>query len=75
MKRVCCSRWLRKRIRPSFSKRTLMRQACSLGWVCPAVLAGVAALAAGWRFKFVLVVRASFNQGFSLPRVPVRGGK
>jgi phenylacetyl-CoA:acceptor oxidoreductase 26-kDa subunit len=40
-----------------------------------AVLAGVAALAAGWRFKFVLVVRASFNQGFSLPRVPVRGAK
>jgi phenylacetyl-CoA:acceptor oxidoreductase subunit 2 len=40
-----------------------------------AVLAGIAALAAGWRFKFVLVVRASFNQGFALPRVPVRGGK
>jgi phenylacetyl-CoA:acceptor oxidoreductase subunit 2 len=39
------------------------------------VLAGLAALAAGWRFKFVLVVRASFNQGFALPRVPVRGGK
>ena len=38
-----------------------------------AVLAGVAALAAGWRFKFVLVVRASFNQGFALPRIPVRG--
>jgi phenylacetyl-CoA:acceptor oxidoreductase subunit 2 len=40
-----------------------------------AVLAGVAALATGWRFKFVLVARASFNQGFTLPRVPVRGGK
>lgn len=40
-----------------------------------ALLAGVAALATGWRFKFVLVVRASFNQGFALPRVPVRGGK
>ena len=40
-----------------------------------AALAGVAALAAGWRFKFVLVMRASFNQGFALPRVPVRGGK
>jgi phenylacetyl-CoA:acceptor oxidoreductase subunit 2 len=38
-------------------------------------LAGFAALAAGWRFKFVLVVRASFNQGFALPQVPVRGGK
>jgi phenylacetyl-CoA:acceptor oxidoreductase 26-kDa subunit len=40
-----------------------------------AVLAGAAALATGWRFKFVLVARASFNQGFALPRVPVRGGK
>jgi len=38
-----------------------------------APLAGLLALGAGWRFKFVLVVRASFNQGFSLPRVPVRG--
>ena len=40
-----------------------------------AMLAGLAALATGWRFKFVLLMRASFNQGFSLPRVPVRGGK
>jgi len=40
-----------------------------------AALAGASALAAGWYFKFVLVVRASFNQGFALPRVPVRGGK
>jgi phenylacetyl-CoA:acceptor oxidoreductase subunit 2 len=40
-----------------------------------ATLAGIAALASGWRFKFVLVMRASFNQGFTLPRVPVRGGK
>jgi phenylacetyl-CoA:acceptor oxidoreductase subunit 2 len=40
-----------------------------------AVLAGIAALAAGWRFKFVLVTRAAYNQGFALPRVPVRGRK
>jgi len=40
-----------------------------------APLAGIFALAAGWRFKFVLVVRASFNQGFALPRLPVRGRK
>lgn len=38
------------------------------------VLAGLAALAAGWRFKFVLVRRAAYNQGFSLPQLPVRGG-
>lgn len=37
------------------------------------VLAGIAAIVAGWRFKFVLVARASFNQGFALPHLPVRG--
>lgn len=35
--------------------------------------AGLAALAAGWQFKYVLVTRAAFNQGFALPHLPVRG--
>lgn len=35
--------------------------------------AGFLALAAGWWLKLALVTRASFNQGFSLPRLPVRG--
>lgn len=38
-----------------------------------AVFAALAAVLAGWRFKFVLVTRAAFNQGFALPRLPVRG--
>ncbi len=38
-----------------------------------AALAGLAALGAGWLVKFTLVTRASFNQGFSLPVLPVRG--
>jgi phenylacetyl-CoA:acceptor oxidoreductase subunit 2 len=38
-----------------------------------AALAGLAALAAGWQFKYVLVTRAAFNQGFALPHLPVRG--
>ena len=38
-----------------------------------APLAGLVAIAAGWRFKYVLVTRAAFNQGFSLSNVPVRG--
>jgi len=37
------------------------------------LLAGVAALAAGWQFKFVLITRAAYNQGFALPHLPVRG--
>jgi len=35
--------------------------------------AGALALAGGWHLKFVLVARAGFNQGFALPRPPVRG--
>ncbi len=35
--------------------------------------AGLVALAAGWALKFTLVTRASFNQGFSIPHLPVRG--
>ena len=38
-----------------------------------AVLAGVAAILAGWWLKFVLVTRAALNQGFALPQLPVRG--
>ena len=44
------------------------------GWVGPLqLLAGVLALAGGAWFKFVLVTRAAFNQGFVLPHLPVRG--
>lgn len=37
-------------------------------------IAGVIAVAGGWLFKFTLVARAAYNQGYALPRVPVRGG-
>lgn len=36
-------------------------------------LLGLVAAGCGWLFKYTLIVRASFNQGFALPRVPVRG--
>ena len=36
-------------------------------------VAGLAALATGWQFKFVLITRAAYNQGFALPHLPVRG--
>ena len=38
-----------------------------------APLAGVVAIATGWWLKFALVTRASINQGFALPHLPVRG--
>lgn len=40
-----------------------------------AMLAGIAALASGWWLKFSLVTRAAPAQGFTLPRVPVRGAR
>ena len=35
--------------------------------------AGLSAAAAGLAFKFLLITRAGFNQGFALPHTPVRG--
>jgi phenylacetyl-CoA:acceptor oxidoreductase 26-kDa subunit len=40
-----------------------------------APLAGVFALATGLWLKFALVTRAAFNQGYALPRLPVRGAR
>ncbi len=36
-------------------------------------LAGISVLAGGFWWKFVVVTRASFQQGFALPRAPQRG--
>ena len=37
-------------------------------------LAGLIAVAGGWLFKYTLIVRAGYNQGYALAQVPVRGG-
>ena len=39
-----------------------------------AAAAGLLAAGGGWLLKYTLIVRASFNQGYALPRLPVRGG-
>jgi len=45
-------------------------------WVpAAAPLAGAAAMATGLWLKFALVTRASLNQGFDLPQLPVRGAR
>jgi phenylacetyl-CoA:acceptor oxidoreductase subunit 2 len=45
-------------------------------WVpAAAPLAGAAAIATGLWLKFALVTRASINQGFALPHLPVRGSR
>lgn len=40
-----------------------------------AAVAGLCAALAGTYFKFALVTRAGFNQGFALPHLPVRGAR
>jgi phenylacetyl-CoA:acceptor oxidoreductase subunit 2 len=40
-----------------------------------APLAGAVAIATGLWLKFALVTRAAFNQGYALPRLPVRGAR
>jgi phenylacetyl-CoA:acceptor oxidoreductase 26-kDa subunit len=37
-------------------------------------LVGLVALAGGWLFKYTLIVRAGYNQGYALAQTPVRGG-
>ncbi|MCX7891559.1 MAG: hypothetical protein N2544_04210 [Burkholderiales bacterium] len=55
--------------------------AAAVAFALPAVaavalaLGGLAALAAGWRAKHAIVLRAGFNQGFALPALPVRGAR
>jgi phenylacetyl-CoA:acceptor oxidoreductase subunit 2 len=38
-----------------------------------ALVAAAFAVGGGWGFKFLLVARAAFNQGFALPVLPLRG--
>lgn len=51
----------------------------ALGWPASgagrfvASAAGLAALAGGWVFKYALLRRAGYTQGYALPHVPVRG--
>ena len=39
-----------------------------------ALLGGLCAVAGGWLFKFTLVTRAAYNQGYAVMHLPTRGG-
>jgi phenylacetyl-CoA:acceptor oxidoreductase subunit 2 len=43
----------------------------AMAWI--AAMAGLCALGSGWLLKFTIITRAAYNQGFALPRFPVRG--
>ncbi len=38
-----------------------------------AFLAGISAAVAGWAMKYIIIVKASYNQGFAIEKVPARG--
>jgi len=45
------------------------------GWLLPMllVLASLLVVASGWSFKYTLIIRAAFNQGYAVERMPARG--
>ena len=45
------------------------------GFVFPALLVpgGLLAVVSGWVFKFTLITKAAFNQGYAIEQMPVRG--
>ena len=47
--------------------------AIGAGSVVLLALSGLGALFGGALFKFTLITRAAYNQGFALARLPVRG--
>ena len=72
--------WLRyraaapaKALEPAGKALVWIGTVAAIALVFVPLLAGLAALATGAWLKFALVTRASFNQGFSLPHLPVRG--
>jgi phenylacetyl-CoA:acceptor oxidoreductase subunit 2 len=36
-------------------------------------LGGLSVFTTGWAFKYILITRAAYNQGFALPHTPIRG--
>jgi phenylacetyl-CoA:acceptor oxidoreductase subunit 2 len=42
-------------------------------YIWPLSIAGGASLLAGWHLKYIIIAKAAFNQGFALPKLPVRG--
>jgi len=65
-------RWLGTALPFALIALDAMRPGPATAWLA---LAGVAAALTGSRVKHALVTRASFNQGFALARLPVRGAR
>jgi phenylacetyl-CoA:acceptor oxidoreductase 27-kDa subunit len=70
-----------ERRRPAFEIGGHLAPAVLLlaGWLLPAIagpafaLAGLVAFAGGWAFKYTLITRAAYTQGFAVAHMPARG--
>ena len=70
-----------ERLRPVFEIGGHLAPAMLLaaGWLLPAIagpafaLAGLIAFGGGWAFKYTLITRAAFTQGFAVSHMPARG--
>ncbi len=59
----------------SLASQSVIAALVLIGLFVPFVLffGGLLALVTGWAFKFTLVTRAAFNQGYAVNRMPARG--
>ncbi len=59
----------------SLTGQLLVAALVVLGLVTPLFLVagGILALATGWNFKFTLITKAAFDQGYAIERMPARG--
>ncbi len=58
-------------IKPQLVVAALAMLSLWIPWVL--VIAGFAAALTGWAFKFTLINRAAYNQGYEIARMPARG--
>ncbi len=59
----------------SFTTHLVLLGIVVASYFIPALLiaGGLLAVASGWAFKFKLITKAAYNQGYSIERLPVRG--
>ncbi len=59
----------------SFKTQLLTMMIVTTSFVLPAMLVpgGLLALVTGWSFKFTLITKAAYNQGYAIEQMPVRG--
>jgi len=60
----------------TFPGQLMIMMIAATGFIYPPALigAGLMAMLTGWGFKFTLITKAAFNQGYAINHMPARGG-